>query len=167
MADPSSHQTVEHSLAQIDRIEAFVVNSLHVPLTAKVIIDEVDFFMLLDQLRQYLPAEIQQAQQIIQNQANILQEARNTAQKIVDATKAKTQQYLQEHELVKQAEKVAEETRRNVAEEIKKQRYEADKYSEEVLADLEQKVQRALGMVKSGRQNLARNMEETAQKMGI
>ncbi|HEY9843917.1 MAG: hypothetical protein ACAI44_04400 [Candidatus Sericytochromatia bacterium] len=158
---------VDQSMALIDRVESLVVNSLHIPMTSKVILDEEDLFELLDHLREYLPAELAQAQQILQNQAHILQEARNTAEKIVTATKEKTRQYLQEHELVKQAQKMADDMRKAAEEETKRQRYEADKYSEEVLADLEQKVTRALSLVQSGRQNLAHNIEETAHKMGL
>ncbi len=158
---------VDQSLALIDRIEALVVNSLHIPMTSKVMLDEEDLFELLDHLREYLPAELAQAQQILQNQAHILQEARSTSEKIIEATKEKSRQYLQEHELVKQAQKLADDTRRNLEEEVKRQRYEADKYSEEVLADLEQKVTRALSLVQSGRSNLAQNIEDTAHQMGI
>jgi len=164
--EPSSQSTIQ-SLALVDHIESLVVNSLHVPMTSKVMIDEEALFELLDQLRECLPAELQQAQQVLGHQADILQEARNTAEKIVAATKERTRQYLQESELVKQAQQEAEATRRAVEGETKRQRYEADKYSEQVLADLEQKVNHALSLVQSGRQNLAHNMEETAQKMGL
>ena len=167
MQTQEAASAVDQSLALIDRIEALVVNSLHIPMTSKVILDAEELCELLDHLREYLPAELAQAQQILHNQAHILQEARATAEKIVTATKEKTRQYLQEHELVKQAQKMADEMRRAAEEETKRQRYEADKYSEEVLANLEQKVTRALSLVQSGRQNLAQNIEETAQKMGL
>lgn len=164
-SDPK--QSIQQSLALIDRIENLVVSSPHIPMTSKVVIDEEDLFELLDHLREFLPAEIQQAQQVLQQQSQILQEAKSTAQKMVMATKEKTKQYLQEHELVKQAQKMAAETRQSAESDSKRQRYEADKYSEQVLADLEQKVNRALGMVQAGRQNLAQNMQDTAQKFGL
>lgn len=158
---------VNNALALIDRLEALVVNSTHVPMTSKVLVDEEDLFELLDYLREYLPKEIQEAQTIIENQATILQEARDTAEKMVSKTKERTRQFLQEHELVQQAQKMAEETRKTVKTEVEKQRYEADKYSEQVLADLEQKINRALTKVKTGRNNLGQTMNETAQKLGL
>ncbi len=164
---PQEHAAPEHAMALIDRIEALVINSFHVPLTSKVLLDEEDVFELLEHLRTYLPPEIQQAQQVVSHQAEILQEARQTAERIVAATKEKTRAFLNEHELVKQAEKMAADTRQTVALETKQQRYEADKYSEEVLADLETKVQTTLGMVKKGRQNLNQTMEESAQRIGL
>ena len=168
MAQPSnSDQTVEQSLALIDQIETLVVNSPHIPMTSRVVIDEEDLFEVLDHLREFLPAEIKQAQHILGQRTEILQEARDAAEKMLETAKEKTRHYLQEHELVKQAQKIASDTRQSVKTETKRQRYEADKYSEQVLADLEQKVNRALGMVKAGRQNLSQNMQETAQKLGI
>jgi len=164
---PQEHASADNALALIDQIEALVINSFHIPLTYKVLIDEEAIKELLQHLRAYLPAEIQQAQQVISHQAEILQEARQTAERIVAATKEKTQAFLNENELVKQAQKIAETTRQEVALETKRQRYEADKYSEEVLADLESKVQHTLGMVKKGRQNLNQTMEESAQRIGL
>ena len=78
---------VNNALALIDRLEALVVNSVHIPMTTKVVVDEEDLFELLDYLREYLPQEIQEAQNIIENQATILQEARDTAEKMVSKTK--------------------------------------------------------------------------------
>lgn len=164
---PQEQAPPEHAMALIDRIEALVNTSLHIPLTSKVLVDQEDVFELLEHLRTYLPVEIQQAQQVISHQAEILQEARLTAERIVAATKEKTRAFLNEHELVKQAERMAADTRQIVAEETKRQRYEADKYSEQVLADLESKVQSTLGMVKKGRQNLNQTMEESAQRIGL
>lgn len=163
----SVNSTIDQALAQIDQIEALVVNSLHIPMTSKAVIDEEDLFELLDQLRALLPAELTQAQQVLQNQANILQDARQNAEKLLEATKEKSRLFLQEHELVKQAQKMAQELRASAEEESRRQRYDADKYSAEVLADLEQKVEKALALVQSGRQNLAQNIENTAQKMGL
>lgn len=161
------NQTIKQSLALIDRIEELSNNGFHIPATSKVLIDEQDLFELLDHLREFLPNEIQQAQQILDQQAQILQEAKNTAEKLLNATKEKTRQYLAENNLVQQAQKAAEQTRQNAEQDIKRQRYEADKYSEQVLADLEQKVTRALNMVHAGRQSLNQNMQETAQKLGL
>lgn len=156
-----------NAMALIDRLESLVLNSPHIPMTRRVLVDEEDLFEILDYLREYLPKEIQEAQNIIENQANILQEARDTAEKMVSKTKERTRQFLQEHELVQQAQKMAAETRKSVQTEVEKQRYEADKYSEQVLADLEQKINRALTKVKTGRSNLGQTMSETAQKLGI
>jgi hypothetical protein len=158
---------VDPSLALIDRIENLLVSGVRVPMTSKVMLNEEDLFDLLDQLRETLPQEFQQAQQVLSHQAEILQEARNSAEKILQATKEKARAYLQESELLRQAQKAADDTRRTVEDETKKQRFETDKYSEQVLADLEEKVNHALSLVQAGRQNLAQNIEETAQKMGI
>lgn len=158
---------INNAMALIDRLEALVVSSIHIPMTTKVVVDEEDLFELLDYLRDFLPQEVQEAQNIIENQVTILQEARDTAEKMVSKTKERTREFLQEHELVQQAQKIAAETRKTVETEAEKQRYEADKYSEQVLADLEQKINRTLTRVKTGRSSLGQTMTETAQKLGL
>lgn len=159
--------TPETTLALVQRIEEVVINGMKIPFTSRVIVDEEDIFELIDRIRELLPSEIVQAQQILTQRDAILNEAQAKSQKILELTKEKSRQYLQEHELVKQAIKLADETRRNAEEASRQQRYEADKYSEEVLAALEEKVTQALNMVQAGRRSLSRNMEATARKMGV
>lgn len=159
--------TPETTLALVQRIEEVVINGLKIPFTSRVIVDEEDIFELIDRIRELLPQEIVQAQQVLAQRDAILSEAQAKSQKILELTKEKSRQYLQEHELVKQAMKLAEETRRNTEEACRQQRYEADKYSEEVLAALEEKVTQALNAVQAGRRNLSRQMEITARKLGV
>ncbi|MGE3724215.1 MAG: hypothetical protein AB7I41_01595 [Candidatus Sericytochromatia bacterium] len=157
----------ETTLALVQKIEEVIMNSVKVPFTSRVVVDEEDIFELIDRIREMLPQEMVQAQQILAQKDAIFAEAQAKSQKLLELTKEKSRQYLQEHELVRQAVKMADETRKTAETECRQQRFEADKYSEEVLASLEDKVTQALSMVQTGRRNLARNMETTARKMGV
>jgi hypothetical protein len=168
MQAPAQPQaSVETTLALVQKIEEVIMNSVKVPFTSRVVVDEEDIFELIDRIRDMLPQEIVQAQQIMAQKEAIFAEAQAKSQKLLELTKEKSRQYLQEHELVRQAVKMADETRKKSEADSRQQRFEADKYSEEVLAALEDKVTQALSMVQSGRRNLARNMENTARKMGV
>ncbi|PIQ24775.1 hypothetical protein COW36_23680 [bacterium (Candidatus Blackallbacteria) CG17_big_fil_post_rev_8_21_14_2_50_48_46] len=164
---PAAPSSADTTLALVQKIEEVIVNSMKVPFTSRVVVDEEDIFELIDRIREVLPSEIVQAQQIIAQKESIINEAQNKSKQIIELTKEKSRQYLQEHELVRQAMKLADETRKNAEAECRQQRFEADKYSEEVLATLEDKVTQALSMVQAGRRNLSRNMETTARSLGV
>ena len=154
---------ISNMLQQIDEM---LSNGVKIPFTSRTVVDETDIFELLDAIREKLPAEIQQAQQVLQQRDSLLKKTQEECRKHVEQTKEKARQMLQEHEIVRQATRLAEEIRRKADEESRNQRYQADKYSEEVLASLEEKVTQALSTVQSGRRNLSLNMEATARKMG-
>lgn len=166
MNQPTSDPLLNHTPHLLQKLEDLVLGSIKLPLSNKVILDEESFFEILDQLREVVPLELQQAQDILSQKDHILQKAEQGAQQIVEQTKATCRNYIQEHELVRQARELAEKTKREAEESIKKQHYEADKYSEAVLAELEGKVNQALSLVQSGRQNLAKNMNLTSSKIG-
>ncbi len=143
----------------IDRLEELILNSPKIPFSTKVMIDEERFFELLDRLREDLPTELAEAERIMQHQQAILAEAQSKAEKMIELTKEKARQAVEQSELVRQAQQMAEQVRQATERELRQQRYETDKYSEEVLASLEEKVSQALVIVQSGRSNLARNMQ--------
>lgn len=151
--------TVSAAVSLLDKIEQLVLNSPKVPLTAKVMVDEDKLFELLDKLREYLPAELDQAQQIISRRNMLLEEAQRRAEQMIEAAKRKSEMYVDESEIVRQAYQRIEEIKRSVEQETKSQRFEADKYSEQILAELEDKVGRALSTVLNGRQALAKTIE--------
>lgn len=146
--------TTETSLQLIQALEDYVLSCHKVPMTTRVIINEDQFFVLLDKLRDTLPTELHQAQEIVNQKQRILSEAQSKAQDILKQSEAQSKATLEKSNIVKEAKNFVSQAKK----EAEMQRYEADKYSEEVLADLEQKVKKALSVVKTGRDNLAQNM---------
>ena len=76
---PSRANAVRKATTRVEKtlseVENLVVNASHVPLTGKSMIDENDLIHLVEELRQDLPLELEHAQEIMANEAEIIEEA--------------------------------------------------------------------------------------------
>lgn len=142
--------------AILDKIERLVLNSVKIPLISRVLVDEDKLFDQLDALRQQMPAEIEQAKQIVAHKAAIMAEAQRRAEQIITTAEKKARSLIAEHEVLREAQDEAEQLRRRMGEEAHQQQEGADRYAEEVLTHLEQKISRALTTIQNGRSSLAR-----------
>ena len=91
----------------LDEIENLVVDGKHIVFTNKSIIEEPDLVRLIDDLRNELPLELQQAEQVMQAKEAILTEAREGAERIVNQAKEYANHLVDESEVVKQSQEKA------------------------------------------------------------
>ena len=91
----------------LDEIENLVVDGKHIVFTNKSIIEEPDLVRLIDDLRNELPLELQQAEQVMQDKEAILTEAREEAERIVNQAKEYAHHLVDESEVVKQSQEKA------------------------------------------------------------
>ncbi|MBC7543116.1 MAG: hypothetical protein H7338_10330 [Candidatus Sericytochromatia bacterium] len=143
--------------ALLDKIERLVLNSAKLPLVNRVMVDEDKLFDLLDGLRQQLPAEIEQAKQVVAHKSAIMAEAQRRAEQIITTAEKKARGLISENEVLREAQDEAETMRRRAADECVLQQDGADRYADEVLTNLEQKISRALTTIQNGRTQLTRS----------
>lgn len=99
---------------EIDRLEDLILNGTSIPFTGKTLIDEEPLINQLDLIRINIPDCLQQATQLLQQREQILSEAQNYAQKIVENAQRKAAQLLDDSRIVQQAESQAHQIRRQV-----------------------------------------------------
>ncbi|BAQ62732.1 archaeal/vacuolar-type H+-ATPase subunit H [Geminocystis sp. NIES-3708] len=99
---------------EIDRLEDLILNGTRIPFMGKTLIDEDTLINQLDLIRINIPDCLQQATQILQQREQILSEAQNYAQKIVENAQRRAAQLLDESRIVQQAESQAHQIRRQV-----------------------------------------------------
>ncbi len=92
----------------LDEIENLIVEGKHIVFTNKSIIDEPDLIRLVDELRQELPQQLQQAEQIMKAKDDILAEARDEAQRIVEQAKEYASKLVDESAVVRQSQEKAQ-----------------------------------------------------------
>ena len=138
----------------LDDIERLVLDSKRVPLINRTLVNEDQLLDLLDKLREQLPVEIEQARQVASQRQSILSEAQRKADQLVTMAEKQSKDMIQHDAMVLLATEEAERLRREAEADILRQQEGADKYAEEVLAELESKVNRALQIVQNGRQFL-------------
>ncbi len=172
---------------ELNQLEEIVLSSLRIPLTGRTLIDEDKLLEQLDFVRLSLPAVFQEALDILAQKHEILLEAEEYGQQVVDVAQAKRAQILSESDIVRQAQREADQLRRQVQQdceammqdtlaEIDRKRRAcqqeleemrqtaisqaeeiedgADKYADNVLANIEQDIQEMLKIITNGRKQL-------------
>ena len=144
------------SLDQLfNQLDDLILNSPKVWLTSRIIIDEDRLIDLIDHIRQELPSEFRQAQEVITQRDQLLQEAQREADSVRNAADRDRMRAVSDTEVYRQAQVEADRLIREAHIQVHEQQASADQYADEVLAELENKIGRALQTIKNGRQQLS------------
>ena len=141
-------------LTLIEHLEEILDRGTKVPLTGKVMVDEENVLEILDGIRTVLPEEIRQANLILAERDRMLEDARSEGQRIVDRANKQAEQLLQENEEVTQSRVYAEEIVRKAQQYSREVKLGALKYSDDLLNDIEMKIEESFKAIKSSREEL-------------
>ncbi len=117
---------------ELNRLEEIILSGLRIPLTRRTLIDEDKVLEQLDFIRLSLPSVFQETVVILDQKEEILLEAEEYGQQVVEAAQAKRAQILAESDIIRQAEREAEQLRRKVQQ-------ECDAMMQETLAEIDRK----------------------------
>ena len=131
----------------IDQIEDFI-DSCRYQTFSKTIVDKDELDALLEELRARVPDEIRHYQRIVANKDAILEDARRKADEMVNEATVHTNELVNEHEIMRKAYAQANEMVRlasqqgqeiidNAKSEAAAYRDAANRYMDEMLADIE------------------------------
>lgn len=162
----------------VDLLEA----GTRVPMTEKILINEVEISSLIDDLKEAIPKEIKSATQVLEEQKNIVNkayedadrivaQAKADAERIVGVAQAKADAMIQQEEIVQQAVAVAEEIKANALRYQEETHAAADEYSlrikqdslqyaDDMLAFISNNLQSALQDVQDSRKNVIKALDE-------
>jgi len=133
---------------ELNRIEEILFDSLHIPFTQRTLVDEEVLLAQLDLVRENLPAAVEEAEKIVRQREEILLEAEEYAQEIMEAAEGRAAQILDEIGIIQQAELEANQIRKRVQQEcetIQEQtRAEIERMRLQAQQELEQMRQLAL-----------------------
>lgn len=138
----------------LDKLEAYVRSGTVLPLKKRVLSEE-RLFEFIEKIRASLPEEVSRAKLISKDKDRVLREAHERAQAIVSDASEAHAQLLDEHEIVRRARVTAETVLREAETRAQRIREGADGYAAQVLAELDARLQTALGSVRKGREALA------------
>ncbi|MEP0857982.1 ATP synthase F0 subunit B [Trichocoleus sp. DQ-U1] len=115
---------------ELDRIEEMILDSTRIPLTSLRLVDENPLLDQLDLVRINLPPAFQEAEEIVRQKEEILLQAEDYAQQIIETAERRADQILDEMGLIRQAEREAQAIRQAVQQ-------ECDAIQEQTIAELE------------------------------
>jgi vacuolar-type H+-ATPase subunit H len=137
----------------IDKFETYVREGTWLPFGLRIL-SEKRLYEFVDKFRAVLPEEMGRAKIIAGNKERMIREAQERAQQIVTEASEAHSQLLDQQEIVRRARSVAEAMVRDAEDQAGRIRAGADAYAAQVLADIETRLNGALGSVKKGQEAL-------------
>ncbi len=139
---------------RIDAAIKMVEEARGVPLSASCVLHRPDLLELLDSIKIYLPQEFTHASEILNRENEILENARLTADQLIENARAEVNDMISETEIVAAAKKEAARIMENVQHQAAAQQNEIDNYIDSRLATLEVILNKTLDVVARGRDRL-------------
>ena len=141
-------------LALLDELEGYLAEASRIPLTGRLMINEQEVYEIIDRLRQSIPEALHQAQKLNRDRERLMQQARADGEALITESKAYAEKLTRESIIVQRAQEESDrivEDARRVSREI---RLAARDYADDIMERLEGTMQKALTVVRSGREEL-------------
>ncbi len=141
-------------LRYVDDLEDIVETSSTIPLTGKIMVEKEEILEILENLRRDLPLELTEATQIRKDKDLIIKDAHQEGEKIIQGAKAQADQLVEEDELVRKANEMAQEIMDNANEESAQIRLGARDYADELLEKTQVQLSEVIKLLNENRQEL-------------
>ncbi|MGA4851607.1 cell division initiation protein [Streptomyces sp. G5(2025)] len=139
---------------KIDEIVQAVGSARSMPMSASCVVNRADLLSMLEEVRQALPGSLARAQELIGGREQLVEQARQEAERIIESAHAERGSLISDTEVARrsqgEADRILAEARQ-AAEEV---RAEADDYVDSKLANFEVVLTKTLGSVGRGREKL-------------
>ncbi|MGB5631561.1 MAG: DivIVA domain-containing protein [Waterburya sp.] len=162
--------------SELNTLGELILDSTNIPLTELTIVDRNLLLHQLNLIKENLPIDLATAIEIANCRQQIISEAESYALLVVKSAEEKAHQILQDSAIVRQAEldgakirlkteRECEELKQTIQNEVAQLRQNAiaecqsiqigaDNYADDVLGDIEQRLQQMLEIIQNGRQQL-------------
>lgn len=138
----------------LDMMEELLENGTKVPLSGKRIVDEERMRDLIDDVRINLPDEIRQAKGIVNDRAQILDDAKRESEAIIAKAENRARAIVSEQEIVKESQRRAAEIMATAQNQSRELSSSVAVYCENMLRTTEEALNRNIAEVKNTRVNL-------------
>ncbi|OIK29052.1 cell division initiation protein [Streptomyces malaysiense] len=139
---------------KLDEIVSAVAGARAMPMSASCVINRADLLALLEEVRQALPGSLAQAQELIGDREQMVEQARQEAERIIETAHAERGSLVSGTEVARRSQTEADRILTEARQEAEEVRAEADDYVDSKLANFEVVLTKTLGSVGRGREKL-------------
>ncbi|MEV6108814.1 ATP synthase F0 subunit B [Streptomyces sp. NPDC051940] len=139
---------------RLDDIVAAVEGARSMPMSASCVINRTELLEMLEEVRQALPGSLAQAQELIGGREQLVEQARQEAERIVEQAHSQRGELLSQTEMARRAQEEAERIVAEARQEAAGIRADADDYVDSKLANFEVVLSKTVGSVDRGRAKL-------------
>jgi vacuolar-type H+-ATPase subunit H len=139
---------------KLDEIVSAVAGARAMPMSASCVINRAELLALLDEMRQALPGSLAQAQELIGDREQLVEQARLEAERIITEAHNQRGSLISDTEIARRSQAEADRILAEARQEAEEIRAEADDYVDSKLANFEVVLTKTLGSVGRGREKL-------------
>ncbi|MQY12219.1 hypothetical protein SRB5_23520 [Streptomyces sp. RB5] len=139
---------------RLDEIVAAVAGARSMPMSASCVVNRTSLLEMLEDVREALPGSLAQAQELIGGREQMVEQARQEAERIIGQAHSQRGELLSQTEVAHRAKEEAERILAEARQEADQIRAEADDYVDSKLANFEVVLTKTIGSVDRGRSKL-------------
>ncbi|MFC8142620.1 cell division initiation protein [Streptomyces paradoxus] len=139
---------------KLDEIVSAVSGARSMPMSASCVVNRADLLAMLEEVRAALPDSLAQAQELIGGREQMVEQARQEAQRIIEGAQAERGSLVSGTEVARRSQAEADRILAEARQEAEEIRAEADEYVDSKLANFEVVLTKTLGSVGRGREKL-------------
>ncbi|MEU0007474.1 cell division initiation protein [Streptomyces sp. NPDC006314] len=139
---------------KLDEIVSAVAGARAMPMSASCVINRAELLAMLEEVRQALPGSLAQAQELIGDREQMVEQARMEAERIIENAHAQRGSLISDTEIARRSQAEADRILAEARQEAEEIRAEADDYVDSKLANFEVVLTKTLGSVGRGREKL-------------
>ncbi len=145
----------EHSVEDlIDRLESCVVSARSIPFSDNCMVDREEMLVLITMIRDNLPGELKQARWLLEQNRQLIAEARKEAETIMREAESRMTAMIDEHEITQKARQQADITVENANQAARQIRNGAMEYARKRLTDVEEQLTEMLLTIQRNKKEL-------------
>ena len=134
----------------LDRLEEAVRSGWHMPGTSRCMVDENEIQELIESIRENIPEQMREAQQVLQERDTMLSESKTESERLIAQAQTQALEMVQEQGLYRTAEREARRLLDDANQEAVEIRGRADEYALNSLVGLETQLTNTLHTVRNG-----------------
>ncbi|GAA3502349.1 hypothetical protein GCM10019016_094570 [Streptomyces prasinosporus] len=139
---------------KLDEIVAAVSSARSMPMSASCVVNRAELLSMLDEVRAALPDSLAQARELIGGREQMVEQARQEAERIIESAHAERGSLIAGTEVARRSQAEADRILAEARKEAEEIRAEADDYVDSKLANFEVVLTKTLGSVGRGREKL-------------
>ncbi|MGV9939089.1 cell division initiation protein [Streptomyces sp. NPDC003401] len=139
---------------KLDEIVTAVSSARSMPMSASCVVNRAELLALLEEVRAALPDSLAQARELIGGREQMVEQARQEADRIISTAHAERGSLISDTEIARRSQAEADRILAEARKEAEDVRAEADDYVDSKLANFEVVLTKTLGSVGRGREKL-------------
>jgi len=155
MYEHNPAKSQDQSTAELlDRLENSVASARSIPFSNSCLVDKEEMLVLIGMIRDNLPAELKQARWLLEQNRQLIAEARKEAENMMREAESRMAAMIDEHEITQQARQQASQTIEAANNSARQIRAGAIEYARKRLSDLDEQLTAMLIMVQKNTKEL-------------